>query len=224
MIEQNSDVSFTLKLKNYSKKREAYGDWLPDILKKILRKNKLKILMKSSIYFKFKKYILIFLLTISCQSSENIYMSGEINEFPSIEGNNLNKEKKIVPDDFVDKDLIIIVAFQQWHQGLVDQSINLLEGNDMDSTHNIIEVPTIRKTNKLNELYLDGVMRAGIRDDRIRNRTITAYLDKEAFKNDLDIPNEDTIYWFLIEEGSSNIILQGVGVITEQELDLIRSN
>ena len=29
-------------------------------------------------------------------------MSGEINEFPSIEGNNLNKEKKIVPDDFVD--------------------------------------------------------------------------------------------------------------------------
>ena len=46
-------------------------------------------------------------------------MSGEINEFPSIEGNNLNKEKKIVPDDFVDKDLIIIVAFQQWHQGLV---------------------------------------------------------------------------------------------------------
>ena len=65
-------------------------------------------------------------------------MSGEINEFPSIEGNNLNKQKKIVPDDFVDKDLIIIVAFQQWHQGLVDQSINLLEGNDMDSTHNII--------------------------------------------------------------------------------------
>jgi hypothetical protein len=99
-----------------------------------------------------------------------------------------------------------------------------LEGNDIDSTHNIIEVPTIRKTNKLNELYLDGVMRAGIRDDRIRNRTITAYLDKEAFKNDLDIPNEDTIYWFLIEEGSSNILLQGVGVITEQELDLIRSN
>ena len=39
-----------------------------------------------------------------------------------------------------------------------------------------------------------------------------------------DRPNEDTIYWFLIEEGSSNILLQGVGVITEQELDLIKSN
>ena len=119
------------------------------------------------------------------------------------------KEKKVVPDDFVDKDLIIIVAFQQWHQGLVDQSINLLENNEMDLTHNIIEVPTIRKTNKLNEIYLDGVMRAGIRDDRIRNRTITAYLNKEEFKEDLDIPNEETIYWFLIEEGTNKILIQG---------------
>ena len=122
-----------------------------------------------------------------------------------------------------DKDLIIIVAFQQWHQGLVDESINLLENNEMDLTHNIIEVPTIRKTNKLNEIYLDGVMRAGIRDDRIRNRTITAYLNKEEFKEDLDIPNEETIYWFLIEEGTSKILIQGEGIITEKELELIQS-
>ena len=168
-------------------------------------------------------FLLVFFLIISCQPSENMYMSRETNEFPSIEGNNLNKEKKVVPDDFVDKDLIIIVAFQQWHQGLVDQSINLLESNEMDLTHNIIEVPTIRKTNKLNEIYLDGVMRAGIRDDRIRNRTITAYLNKEEFKEDLDIPNEETIYWFLIEEGTSKILIQGEGIITEKELELIQS-
>ena len=123
----------------------------------------------------------------------------------------------------MDKDLIIIVAFQQWHQGLVDESINLLENNEMDLTHNIIEVPTIRKTNKLNEIYLDGVMRAGIRDDRIRNRTITAYLNKEEFKEDLDIPNEETIYWFLIKEGTSKILIQGEGIITEKELELIQS-
>ena len=42
-------------------------------------------------------------------------MSPEFNQFPSIQGNNLNKEKKVVPDDFVDKNLIVIVAFQQWH-------------------------------------------------------------------------------------------------------------
>ena len=107
-------------------------------------------------------------------------MSSEINEFPSIQGNNLNKVKKIVPDDFVDRDLIVIVAFQQWHQPLVDESIENLEKDKLDLTHNIIEVPTIRKSTKLNEIYLDGVMRRAIKEDRIRNRTITAYIDKEG--------------------------------------------
>ena len=45
-------------------------------------------------------------------------------------------------------------------------------------------------------------MRAGIRDDRIRNRTITAYIDKEQFKLDLEIPDEDTIYWFLVQKNN----------------------
>jgi hypothetical protein len=150
-------------------------------------------------------------------------MSPELNEFPSIQGNNLNKEKKVVPDDFVDKNLVVIVAFQQWHQSLVDESILLLEDNGLGETHNIIEVPTIRKSTKLNEMYLDGIMRAGIRDNRIRNRTITAYLDKDQFRKDLDIPNEDTIYWFLVDKDTKNIIARGYGVISQKELDLISS-
>ena len=133
-------------------------------------------------------------------------MSSEINEFPSIQGNNLNKVKKIVPDDFVDRDLIVIVAFQQWHQPLVDESIENLEKDKLDLTHNIIEVPTIRKSTKLNEIYLDGVMRRAIKEDRIRNRTITAYIDKEEFKQSLEIPDEQSIYWFLIEKDSRNIL------------------
>ena len=126
-----------------------------------------------------KLCLLLFVLLVSCQNSEDVYMSPELNEFPSIQGNNLNKEKKVVPDDFVDKNLVVIVAFQQWHQSLVDESILLLEDKGLGETHNIIEVPTIRKSTKLNEMYLDGIMRAGIRDNRIRNRTITAYLDKD---------------------------------------------
>ena len=151
-------------------------------------------------------------------------MSSEINEFPSIQGNNLNKVKKIVPDDFVDRDLIVIVAFQQWHQPLVDESIENLEKDKLDLTHNIIEVPTIRKSTKLNEIYLDGVMRRAIKEDRIRNRTITAYIDKEEFKQSLEIPDEQSIYWFLIEKDSSNILLRGSGVITPTEVNLIKSN
>ena len=172
---------------------------------------------------RFKFCVLLAFLFIGCQSLNNEYMSPEINEFPAIEGNNLNKQKKVVPDDFVDKNLIVIVAFQQWHQPLVDESILLLENNGLGETHNIIEVPTIQKTSKLAEIYLDGVMRAGIRDDRIRNRTITAYIDKEQFKKDLEIPDEDTIYWFLVKKNTNNIIDKGYGIITEKELEIINS-
>ena len=170
-----------------------------------------------------KLCLLLFVLLVSCQNSEDVYMTPESNEFPSIEGNNLNKEKKVVPDDFVDKNLIIIVAFQQWHQPLVDESISLLENNGLGDTHNIIEVPTVQKTSKLAEVYLDGIMRAGIRDDRIRDRTITAYLDKNQFLKILDIPSDETIYWFLIEKNSKDILARGYGVISQDELDLINS-
>ena len=172
---------------------------------------------------RFKFCVLLAFLFISCQNLNGEYMSPEINEFPVIEGNNLNKQKKVIPDDFVDKNLIVIVAFQQWHQPLVDESILLLENNGLGETHNIIEVPTIQKTSKLAEIYLDGVMRAGIRDDRIRNRTITAYIDKDQFKVDLEIPDEDTIYWFLVQKNTNNIIAKGYGVITEEELKIINS-
>ena len=138
--------------------------------------------------------------------------------FPSIQGNNLNKQRKTVPDDFVDKDLIVIVAFQQWHQAIVDETIDSLEENGIGDTHNIIEVPTIQKTSKLSEIYLDGIMRAGIRDDRIRNRTITAYINKEEFKDVLGIPDEQTIYWYLIKKGTSVIQKKGYGVISEEEI------
>ena len=150
-------------------------------------------------------------------------MSPELNQFPSIQGNNLNKEKKVVPDDFVDKNLIIIVAFQQWHQPLVDESISLLESNGFGDSHNIIEVPTVQKSSKLFEVYLDGIMRAGIRDDRIRDRTITAYVDLDQFRKDLDIPDEETIYWFLVQKDTNNILERGYGVISNKELELIKS-
>ena len=173
--------------------------------------------------FKTSFLVLILIFSVSCQAEQENEVTVEYGEFPEINGRDLNKRDKVVPDDFVDKNLIVIVAFQQWHQALVDESINLLESNGLGSTHNIIEVPTIRKTSKLNEIYLDGIMRAGIRDNRIRNRTITAYLDKEQFRKDLDIPDEETIYWFLVQKDTNNILERGYGVISNKELELIKS-
>ena len=155
---------------------------------------------------------------MGCQCSESSPMITSEGIFPSVQGNNLNKKSKTVPDDFVDKDLIVIVAFQQWHQPIVDETIQALEENGIGETHNIIEVPIVQKSSKLSEIYLDGIMRAAIRDDTVRNRTITAYINKEEFKTALEIPDEQTIYWYLIKKDSNVIKKKGYGVISDKEI------
>ena len=42
-------------------------------------------------------------------------------------------------------------------------------------------------------------MRAGIPDRTARATTITLYLDKEPFRNALEIPDEETIYPMLVD-------------------------
>jgi hypothetical protein len=135
----------------------------------------------------------------------------------------LNKKKVAIPDDFSEKNLIVIVAFQRWHQDLVDESIETLEKENMNDSHHIIEVPVIKQFSKLRRMRLDGVMRAGIRDYDIRQRTITAYLDKQVFRSSLNIPNEDTVYWFLVDHTTKSILLRGSGVITSEQLGQIKS-
>ena len=67
--------------------------------------------------------------------------------FASFSGENLNKERKTIPDDYTEKNLVVIIAFQRWHQKLVDSSIDSLEKMGINDTHYILEVPVIEKTN-----------------------------------------------------------------------------
>ena len=143
--------------------------------------------------------------------------------FPTITAKNLNKKKVAIPDDFSQKNLIAIVAFQRWHQDLVDESIENLEKENVNDNHHIIEVPVVKQFSNLRRMRLDGVMRAGITDYDIRQRTITAYLDKQAFRSSLSIPNEDTIYWFLVNHATKVIMLRGSGVITSEQINQIKS-
>ncbi|MDA7846225.1 hypothetical protein N9A87_04175 [Euryarchaeota archaeon] len=133
--------------------------------------------------------------------------------FPSIEGKNLNKQAITVPDDFSEQPIVLIVAFQRWHQRLVDESIELLEQHNMNDTHSILEIPVIQRATAFRRMRLDALMRAGIPDLRIRQRTITVYLDKKAFMDDAGIPSDGTIYWFLIDHATKETLLRGTGVI-----------
>ena len=142
--------------------------------------------------------------------------------FPSIQGKNLNKQNITVPDDFSKKNLIVFAAFQQWHQPDVDKSIEVLEESNMQDSHHIIEIPVIQKTTWFRQLRLDTIMRAGIRTPHIRQRTVTVYLDKAKFCEQLNIPNDHSIHWFVINHSNNEILHRGIGVLSLEDITQIK--
>jgi hypothetical protein len=108
--------------------------------------------------------------------------------------------------DFKGKLNIVIIAFKREHQGLIDEWISVLDGlakkNPNLACH---ELPTLQTSYSLFRRVIDGGMRAGIPDKNARERTITLYLNKKAFREELTIPDEKTIYTLLINKNGKVI-------------------
>jgi hypothetical protein len=56
-------------------------------------------------------------------------------------------------------------------------------------------------------------MRAGIPDPIARDRTITLYLDKGAFRQALELPHEDNIYVLLVDR-EGTVVWRASGAFT----------
>ncbi|MFX1367496.1 MAG: hypothetical protein ACFFAY_02730 [Promethearchaeota archaeon] len=120
-------------------------------------------------------------------------------QFPSVVGNDLLKNRVTLPEDLSSRLNVLIVAFQRWHQGLVDSWVPFLNHLvEQNSDFDYYELPTIRKMNWLSRTIIDNGMRAGIPSRDTRRRTITLYIDKESFKSALRIPDESDIRLFLV--------------------------
>jgi hypothetical protein len=118
-----------------------------------------------------------------------------------VSGQNLEYENYNLPSTLKGELNLVIVPFQMWHQNLVNGWAGYL--NDLEISYpyfKYYEVPTLSKGYKLMSFMIDGGMRAGIPDKSVRERTITLYINKNQFKKELSIKNEDTIYLFLINK------------------------
>ncbi len=138
-------------------------------------------------------------------------------QFPSVNGNDLLKNKISLPNDMNSRFNVLIVAFQQWHQGLVNSWVPFL--NHMVEQYpdfDYYELPTIREMNWLSRSIIDNGMRAGIPSRDTRRRTITLYIDKELFKKKLEIPDESDIYLFLVTN-EGEILWTESGAISEEK-------
>lgn len=120
--------------------------------------------------------------------------------FPSVIGSNLHRQKLTLPEDFKGEQNLVLIAFQQWQQAQVDTWIPF--ARQLEETHPEVryyELPTIRRLNALYRTFVNEGMRSGIPDPVARERTITLYLDKDRFRQALQLPSEDHIFVLLLD-------------------------
>lgn len=136
--------------------------------------------------------------------------------FPVVSGFNLNRQEFEFPRDFEGDLNLVIVPFQQYHQNIVNTWIPFAQEVEATIPEFIYyELPTIYEMSTLSRTFLNEGMRAGIPDEKARERTITLYLDKENFRSALDIPNENDIHLFLVGRGG-NILWRAIGEYTSE--------
>jgi hypothetical protein len=131
--------------------------------------------------------------------------------FPTVKGSNLSGRDYTLPEDFEGDLNIVAVAFQMWHQNEVDTWMPLFKQLEQSVPGlRAYELPVIRSMNRLSQWMIDQGMRSGIPDLATRARTITLYIDKEPFRRELSLPNEDHIYVLLVDR-SGEILWRSQG-------------
>jgi hypothetical protein len=138
-------------------------------------------------------------------------------KFPAVTGSNLQRKKLRLPQDFQGELTLVLIAFQQWQQTQVDTWLPFARQlEETDPRVRYYELPTIQRLNALSRTFVNEGMRAGIPDPIARERTITLYLDKSAFRQALQLSHEDDIYVLLLD-GQGKVLWRAEGAFTPEK-------
>lgn len=141
--------------------------------------------------------------------------------FPSVQGKSLDRQIRSFPTDFEGDINLLFIAFQRWQQSSINTWLpfaDKLEAERDDFVY--YEFPTIESMNPIFRTFINEGMRAGIPDPKARQRTITLYIQKEPFREALDMPDEDQIYILLVRR-NGDVLWKARGAYSlskEQEL------
>ena len=143
--------------------------------------------------------------------------------FPNVSGSNLKGKRHRLPDDFESDLNIVIIAFRREHTDLIESWLNsLAQMIEKNTKLGFYELPVLSRAYSPFRWWIDGGMRAGIVDDEGRERTVTVYTNKRDFKRRLEIPNEETIYIFLVRRNGT-ILWQDKGRLTEAKFQKLQN-
>jgi hypothetical protein len=137
--------------------------------------------------------------------------------FPTVKGANLLRRKVALPADLEGELNILLVAFQRWQQSVIDTWVPFVRQLE-ETNQGVIyyELPVIQRMNVLARTLINEGMRAGIPDRVARERTITLYVNKVAFRNTLELPDEEDIYILLVDR-EGKVLWKEEGAFTAEK-------
>lgn len=136
--------------------------------------------------------------------------------FPAVEGIDLTGELRAFPSDFEGRVNLAAVAFLRGQQAEVDTWIEVAGRlRERHPSLRFYEFPVIEPLNPIARFYINNGMRSGIPDADKRESTITFYVEKKAFREALNMPDENSIYVLLLG-GSGNELWRARGPATPE--------
>jgi hypothetical protein len=121
-------------------------------------------------------------------------------DFPALKVRDLEGTHHVIPHDLPGGPHIVVLAFQQWHQSIVDRWKPHLEAlSERHPGTQVWEVPSISRGYRLFRSGIDGGMAAAIPDVNARRHTLTAYTDMGALARDLELHSFETVHVYLVD-------------------------
>ena len=121
------------------------------------------------------------------------------NRFPRVDGSSLSGTSHRLPDTLAGDRNLLLIAFRQWQQTDVDTWVPVAEALAAELPgFRAYELPVISQMYRPVSGFIDGGMRGGIPDLRVREATITLYINRRQFLDDLRIPAVNTIVPMLV--------------------------
>ena len=109
-------------------------------------------------------------------------------KFPDVSGENLQGRPFVFPRDFQSNRVLVLFAYEREQADALSSWVKGLEL--LDSKIEWYETPIISKPLQLGSWFIDGGMRKGIQDLRVKERVITFYTNREKFANAVGMPFE----------------------------------
>ena len=145
--------------------------------------NKLRILCAVAL-----SSLLLFMSITDLSFATEKKVSRSVGSFPAIKADNLNEKQFNLPADFPSDRTLLLLGFKREEADTLETWIEGLNLKDKEIAW--FEMPVIPSLYSIGGFFIDGAMRRGTPDLKMRERIITLYTDQKAFASSMGIDDQ----------------------------------